>query len=101
MGEQMALTMALTERMPQRYFIQNNLEVRLWYWAPSKKEWTMPERGASKQALGVGESQQLRCNPASSTVVMEGADGRKVLLSLLSLLSLLFLSAHVRVVASH
>jgi hypothetical protein len=80
MREQMALSVALTERMPQRYCIQNHLGVRLWYWAPSESEWSVPEPGASKQALGVGESMQLQCKPACRAVVMEGADGSKVLL---------------------
>ena len=75
MREQMALTMPLTERLPQRYCIQNHLGVRLWYWAPAAHDWSQPAGGGSKHELRANQSQQLRCKPPVQTVLMEPADG--------------------------
>jgi hypothetical protein len=64
MAEQMALDKQLTERVPQRYCIQNHLGVRLWYWAPG-------QRSPPRHELAAAASQQLRCRPPLADIVME------------------------------
>jgi hypothetical protein len=74
MAEQMALGIELTERLPQRYCIQNHLGVRLWYWPPQDAEGALqPQR----HELGAQQSQQLRCKPPVKSFVMEASDGVK------------------------
>jgi hypothetical protein len=74
MREQMALSMKLTERLPQRYCIQNHLGVSCWYWTPT----TGPHASMKKFKLPSGESQQMRCEPHHSQVVMEQTEGGRV-----------------------
>jgi hypothetical protein len=74
MEEQMALSMPLTERLPQRYCIQNHLGVSVWYWAPSAR----PHATLEKHQLAAGQCQQLRCKPVVQQVVMEYPDGVQV-----------------------
>lgn len=71
MEEQMALHKELTERVPQRYCIQNHLGVRLWYWAPG-------EHACPRHELPVNASQQLRFQPPVRSIVMEHGTAGKV-----------------------
>ena len=74
MREQMALSMQLTERLPQRYCIQNHLGVSCWYWTPT----TGPHVAMSKHELPPGQSQQMKCEPYRTQVIMEQAEGGRV-----------------------
>ena len=69
MAEQMGLSCALTERLPQRYYVQNHLGVRLWYWAGAE---------GKRHELPAGRSEQLRCKPPTQSIVIEASDGGKV-----------------------
>ena len=74
MHEQMALSMQLTERLPQRYCIQNHLGVSCWYWTHT----TGPHAAMCKHELPPGQSQQMKCEPHRTQVIMEQAEGGRV-----------------------
>jgi hypothetical protein len=74
MKEQMGISIPLTERLPQRYCIQNHLGVNAWYWTPEN----LPHASMSKHELPAGASQQMRCKPKLQHVTMELPDGGQV-----------------------
>eukprot|EP00892_Ulva_mutabilis_P007162 jgi/Ulvmu1/4818/UM020_0103.1 len=71
MDEQMALTVPLMERMPQRYCIQNHLGLDVWYWRPAPG----PHASLMKHKLAPGQSQQMLCKPHPQQVTMAQSDG--------------------------
>lgn len=74
MDEQMALSVPLMERMPQRYCIQNHLGLNVWYWRPAPG----PSVTLNKYKLGPGQSQQMLCKPQPQQVIMAQSDGVQV-----------------------
>lgn len=74
MDEQMALSMPLTERMPQRYCIQNHLGVNVWYWRPAPG----PHATLSKFKLTPGQSHQMLCEPHQERIIFSQTDGVQV-----------------------
>ena len=74
MDEQMALSLPLTERMPQRYCIQNHLGASMWYWRPAPG----PHASLSKYKLTPGQSHQMLCEPHSERVIFAQNDGLQV-----------------------
>lgn len=74
MDEQMALSMPLTERMPQRYCIQNHLGANIWYWRPAPG----PHASLSKYKLTPGQTHQMLCEPHLERVIFAQNDGLQV-----------------------
>lgn len=74
MHEQMALSMPLTHRMPQRYCIQNHLGINVWYWRPAPG----PHATLSKFRLTPGQSHQMQCEPHQEHIIFSQNDGVQV-----------------------